>query len=78
LVLAASFSTPQRYTHFGEAVILKKGIEYIYLEKHEASNLANSSFWLNLSNLEIEDHYMAGYLENINSKLEVSKRIKPE
>ncbi len=63
-----------RYTHFGEEVILKNEIYYRYVEGHAASRINSSSFWLSLkTNLEVEDHPINNYLENIKSKIPESK-----
>lgn len=58
-----------RYTHFGDAVILLKGKQYQYLEQNEASKICHDSYWLNIYDLDLKDHYMEHYLKNIKSKL---------
>ena len=65
-----------RYTHFGEEIVLQDGTGYTYLDEHNASRIKSHSFWLNIkTDLEVEDHPVKNYLENIKSKIDVAKNV---
>ena len=57
------------YKHMGDEVILLKGVEYIYLEQHQAETKKVEGFWDNIDHESVKEHFIANYLKNINSKL---------
>nr|WP_292955467.1 lipase family protein [Nitrosomonas sp.] len=57
------------YKHMGDEVILLKGVEYIYLEQHQAETKKVEGFWDNIDHESVKEHFIANYLKNINSIL---------
>lgn len=57
------------YKHMGDEVILLKEVEYIYLEQHQAGLQKVEGFWDNIDHESVQEHFIANYLTNIDSKL---------
>ena len=64
------------YQHFGREVILLSGAYYVYLDKHLARQRSDDSFWNNLGDESISQHYMANYLKNIEPKRRKAMPVK--
>lgn len=58
------------YEHLGPELILLQGKYYSYQTQHQVRTEGVDSFWDNLGNESITEHFMTHYLRNINSKLE--------
>ncbi|MDH5232704.1 MAG: lipase family protein [Gammaproteobacteria bacterium] len=56
------------YRHFGQELILLQGPYYVFLDEHVAEGRDVSSFWKNLGNEKISDHFMDNYLSVLDSK----------
>ncbi|XOF33383.1 MAG: lipase family protein [Candidatus Electrothrix sp. YB6] len=57
------------YEHLGDEVVLLKDEFYAYLARHQAQEKSVASFWKNLGQEDIPDHFMASYLKNIQNKI---------
>lgn len=57
------------YEHFGREVILLEAEYFVYLSQHQAMKNSLDSFWNNLGNESVNEHFMANYLKNIQPKL---------
>ena len=64
-----------RYQHFGDQITLLTGEYYAYLSQVQASEESLGSFWENLKNLSVEQHFMANYIKNIESKSTGSTQV---
>ena len=56
------------YEHVGDEILLLGGVYYSYLPVHDAERKSVGSFWANLFNESITDHYMDNYIVNISRK----------
>ncbi len=63
------------YEHLGNEVILLEGEHFVYLDEHNAERESVGSFWENIGNESIEDHFMDNYLANIASKVKQSVQV---
>lgn len=57
------------YEHLGDEIILLEGPYYAYLEQHDAERKSVWSFWENIGEESVSEHYMANYIKNLDSKL---------
>lgn len=57
------------YAHFKPELIPLNDYYYSYLVEHDAERYSVNSFWLNLGQESIKEHFMDNYLANIKSKL---------
>ena len=57
------------YEHLGDEIILLEGPYFTYLEQHDAERKSVWSFWENIGEESISEHYMASYIKNLDSKL---------
>jgi len=63
------------YEHLGPELILLAGEYYSYQTHHQIRTDDVDSFWDNLGNESVSDHFMKNYLHNIRSKLDQSKAV---
>lgn len=63
------------YEHLGEEVILLETEYYVYLEKHDAQRKSIGSFWKNIGDESVSEHFMDNYIKNIKSKLSHSVQV---
>jgi triacylglycerol lipase len=63
------------YEHLGDELILLKGKDYVYLDKHDAARKSVGDFWKNLGRQSIKEHFMANYLKNIKGKLKTAIQV---
>ena len=56
------------YEHFGEEVVLLEDEYYAYLDQHDATHHSIGAFWKSLFDKSIEDHFIANYVKNIQTK----------
>jgi len=66
------------YEHLGDEVILLEDEYYAYLNEHDAERASVGSFWENLGKESVKEHFMENYLNNIKSKLTLSKQVAYE
>ncbi|WP_346837562.1 lipase family protein [Microbulbifer sp. SAOS-129_SWC] len=64
------------YAHFGPELMLLEGEYYVYENAHQSRQGAVTSFWKNLADLSVSEHYMQKYLRNITSKLAHAIQVK--
>lgn len=63
------------YEHLGPELILLKGKYYTYQSHHQVEENSVDSFWHNLGDESVSDHFMKNYLHNIASKLNGAKAV---
>lgn len=63
------------YEHLGPEVMLLQGKYYIYQTHHQEQADSVDSFWHNLGDESISEHYMKHYLQNIASKLDGAEAV---
>ena len=63
-------SSKGEFRHFGDAVILHSGKDYVYLEGHDASRRAVSAISNQLLSIDLDAHKMENYMKSINKKVE--------
>nr|WP_237457568.1 lipase family protein [Pseudomaricurvus sp. HS19] len=64
-----------RYEHFGREVVLLPGPFYAYLQQHQAMRESLDSFWDNIGEESVTEHYMVHYLAHIRPKLQREQQI---
>lgn len=64
------------YQHLGDEVILLPQQFYVYLNEHAVAQQSADTFWNNLGEQRVSDHYMANYLKNIAPKLEKAEAVE--
>ncbi len=65
-----------RYVHFGREVVLLPGPFYAYLQQHMAIEKSVDSFWDNLGDESVSEHFMVHYIAHIRPKLQREQQIK--
>ena len=63
------------YEHIGPELMLLEGEFYTYQTHHQVEKDKVHSFWDNLGDESVSAHFMKHYLQNIQSKLEVSAAV---
>ncbi|TGD71341.1 lipase family protein [Mangrovimicrobium sediminis] len=63
------------YEHLGPELILLPGKYYVYQTHHQVERYDVDSFWDNLGDESIVQHYMKNYLQNIAAKLRESQAV---
>jgi hypothetical protein len=66
-----------QYRHVGPEVVLRPGVDFVYLDAHDVDRVTVDDFWRDFSNFSVEEHYMKNYLANIDYKLENGARQVP-
>lgn len=64
-----------RYQHLGQQVILLKEQYFVYFSKEEAAEQSVGSFWKDLGDMSVTQHFMEHYLANIEPKLEKQQQV---
>ncbi len=57
------------FKHFGPEVVLKDGVNYVYLAEPQAERFSVTSFWNTLGNQQAPDHHIANYIQSLRAKL---------
>jgi len=63
------------YEHFGEEVVLLEDEFYAYLDQHDATHHSIGEFWKSLFDKSIEDHFIANYVKNIQTKTNIAVQV---
>lgn len=58
-----------QYRHFGTEVILLNNEFFVFLEEPKAEETKVTSFWDNILNESLKDHFIKNYLKHIKTKL---------
>jgi len=53
------------YRHFGPEVLLEKDNSYKYFPENQAERFDVTSFWTHLDRIDVEDHFVARYVANL-------------
>ena len=57
------------YEHMRDEIILFEGSYYTYFEQHDAERKSVWSFWKNIGEESVNEHFIANYIKNLDSKL---------
>lgn len=67
--MVPAFTLAREYQHFDSEVILRDGLDYVYMSIHDAERLSAGEFWRHITDFSAKDHHMDGYLSNIEGKV---------
>lgn len=66
-----------RYGHVGAELILRDGPDYVFLDAHDADRLSVGNFWRHFGRVQVKEHFMTVYLQNIQDKIKNGSRQVP-
>ncbi len=66
-----------RYGHVGPEVLLRDGQDYVFLDSHVSDRLSVGEFWRHFGRVQVKEHFMTVYLDNIRGKIENGSRQVP-
>jgi len=63
------------YAHLGPELILLKNQYYVYQDQALQRKLPTDSFWENLAEISVKQHFIVNYLNNIHAKLSKAQQV---